>query len=38
VYEIRRERSHASFVELPLADPAALSTSARSWGDCNAQC
>jgi putative CocE/NonD family hydrolase len=38
VYEIRRERSHASFVKLPLADPAALPTSSRSWGDCNAQC
>lgn len=38
VYDIQRNRAHASFVNLPLADPAALPTSPRRWGECNGQC
>ena len=38
VYDILRERGRATYVDLPLADPASLTVSGRSWGDCNAQC
>jgi uncharacterized protein len=38
VYSVERNSAHASFVNLPLADPTALRTSRRNWGDCNGQC
>jgi hypothetical protein len=38
VYEIQRNRAHASYVNLPLAAPGRLATSARRWGECNGQC
>jgi uncharacterized protein len=38
VYEIQRNRAHASYVNLPLLSPASLRTSARRWGECNGQC
>ena len=38
VYSIQRNAAHASSINLPLADPAALRTSRRNWGDCNGQC
>ncbi|MGH2838624.1 MAG: CocE/NonD family hydrolase [Thermoleophilaceae bacterium] len=38
VYSIQRGAAHASYVNLPVADPGRLTTSARNWGDCNGQC
>jgi hypothetical protein len=37
-YEVLRGGAHASFVNLPLADPRALATSPVQWGDCNGGC
>ena len=38
VYEIRRGGARASFLNVPLADPASLPTSSRRYGECNSQC
>ena len=38
VYSIERGGAHASFVDVPLADPAALATSTVDWGGCNGGC
>jgi putative CocE/NonD family hydrolase len=38
VYEIGRGGARASFLNLPLARPAHLHTSRRSFGECNSQC
>ena len=38
VYDVQRGGAGASFLSLPLADPADLRTSARSFGECNSQC
>jgi putative CocE/NonD family hydrolase len=38
VYEVRRDRAHPSFVNLPIAEPGDLPTAKRRWGECNAQC
>ncbi len=37
-YEIQRGGVNASFVNLPLADPAKLRTSTRHFGECASQC
>ena len=38
VYSIQRNAARASFVNLPVVDPAELKTSARGFGPCNGQC
>ena len=38
VYSVQRNGVNASYVNLPVADPGALRTSTRNWGECNGQC
>jgi putative CocE/NonD family hydrolase len=38
VYELRHGGEHASHVNLPLAEPGAMRTSAVSYGDCQGEC
>jgi hypothetical protein len=38
VYSIQRNAAYASSINLPLANPDALRTSRRNWGECNGQC
>jgi hypothetical protein len=38
LYDVERDRTHASYVDLPLADPANLPAAKRDWGPCNGQC
>jgi hypothetical protein len=38
VYDIQRTRVHASALNVPLADPSALPSSAVGYGGCNGGC